>query len=86
MFQLSSLTKSAIIIHSKPAYRDVFLGIDNELEEVLRQALQKNNVTVNDSINNGMASPENIIQAESLLSKIENSDNTALRCIILMLR
>jgi len=86
MLPLSAITKSAIILHYIPAYNDVYLGVDHELEKVLKEALEKNNVVVNDSLNNETSLNESLIVADNLLREVENPNINALRCIILMLR
>ena len=88
MLSLSNLKKSVIIVRSdKSAHSDIYLGIDAELEQVLRSALEKHDVVVKDSTNRKSSYKEKVTEMDNVLSSLQGCpDNTALRCIILMLR
>lgn len=86
MISLFNLKKSAIIVHAQPAYEGIYLGIDAELEQILKDALEKHDVIVNDKIKTKNTLDEKVMEMDKVLKSLENPEDTALRCIILMLR
>ena len=82
-----NLNKSVIIVHSsESAYEGIYLGIDTELEQVIKDALEKHGVIVLDSINAKATYDEKVIETDNILATLQNPQDTALRCVILLLR
>ena len=86
MISLFNLKKSAIIIHAAPAYPGVYLGIDSELERVLKEALEKHDVVVEDTISQKTTCQGQLDELDNVLATLQYPQDTALRCVILMLR
>ncbi len=86
MVSLFNLKKSAIIVHAAPAYEGIYLGIDSELEQVLKDALEKHDVIVEDSISQKTTCQGQLDELDNVLASLKNPQDTALRCVILMLR
>ena len=85
MISLFNLKRSAIIVHAAPAYEGIYLGIDSELERVLKEALEKHDV-VEDSISQKTTCQGQLDELDNVFASLKNPQDTALRCVILMLR
>ena len=86
MVSLFNLKKAAVIVHAAPAYEGIYLGIDTELEHILKEALEKHDVVVEDSISRKQTCQGQLDELDNVLANLKNPQDTALRCVILMLR